>query len=183
MAVQLALLQRLSLIIGHPTTTLALVVATMLVEPGSEAHSPGSGGCALPSLGTGGTTGRSRHSDHWLWPRWGIEPAFLVNRRRCGLRRGGRAHRPRAGRRLSDGHSFVRPQRCRGNRGLGPQRGFSVLGSVAGALGGLLLGSRGLVAAAMPCYVLVWLTVVGALARRSGSGTMETTALVSGSPA
>jgi hypothetical protein len=37
---------------------------------------------------------------------------------------------------------------------------FSVLGSVAGALGGLLLGSRGLVAAAIPCYVLAWMVVL-----------------------
>ena len=43
---------------------------------------------------------------------------------------------------------------------------FSVLGSVAGALGGLLLGSRGLVATAVPCYVLAWLIVL--LRTRSG---------------
>jgi hypothetical protein len=37
---------------------------------------------------------------------------------------------------------------------------FSVLGSVGGALGGLLLGSRGLVVAALPCYTLAWLIVL-----------------------
>jgi hypothetical protein len=37
---------------------------------------------------------------------------------------------------------------------------FSVLGTVAGALGGLLLGSRGLLAAALPCYVLAWMIVI-----------------------
>ena len=44
---------------------------------------------------------------------------------------------------------------------------FSVLGSVAGALGGLLLGSRGLMLAALPCYLLAWMIVL--LAERSPS--------------
>ncbi len=123
MAVQLALLQRLSLIIGHPTTTLALVIATMLAGTGLGSALAGIRRLRpVPGWILAVPPSRSRHSDHWLWVPWRPESPLIPHSCRCGLRWGSWAHRPRAGRRLSNRHSIVRAQRRRGNRGLGPQR-------------------------------------------------------------
>ncbi|HWN17609.1 MAG TPA: hypothetical protein VNO19_01725 [Gemmatimonadales bacterium] len=161
MAVQLALLQRLSLIIGHPTTTLAVVVATMLVGTGV--------GSALAGVE------RLRAVSGWVLA---IPPAVL------GALIVGFGHVGELSRLSSPTAAAVA---CGGLAGLtGLALGvafptgirlfarsevavteawalngaFSVLGSVGGALGGLMLGSRGLVAAAVPCYVLAWLVVL-----------------------
>jgi len=45
---------------------------------------------------------------------------------------------------------------------------FSVLGSVGGALGGLLWGSRGLLLAALPCYIVACLIVASGEQPRGG---------------
>jgi len=161
MAVQLALLQRLSLILGHPVTTLALVVATMLLGTGL--------GSALAGVR------RLRAVPGWIL----AVPAVVLGTLIIGFGHVGELSR------LSS--LTAAAVACGGVAGLtGLALGvafptgirlfacsdvavteawalngaFSVLGSVAGALGGLLLGSRGLVAAAMPCYVLAWLIVL-----------------------
>jgi hypothetical protein len=161
MAIQLALLQRLSLIIGHPTTTLALVVATMLAGTGL--------GSALAGVQ------RLRAVPGWIL----AVPPVALGTLMIGFGHFGDLSR------LSS--LTVSAVACGGVAGLtGVALGvafptgirlfahsdvavteawalngaFSVLGSVAGALGGLLLGSRGLVAAAIPCYVLAWLVVL-----------------------
>jgi hypothetical protein len=160
MAVQLALLQRLSLILGHPVTTLALVIATMLVGTGLGSALAGKEGLreipgwilAVPPvvlgsliLGFGLVGELSRLSSLWT--------AIVA----CG----GLA----ALTGLALGVAFPTGIRLFAQSDVAVTQAwalngaFSVLGSVAGALGGLLLGSRGLMAAAMPCYVLAWLIV------------------------
>jgi hypothetical protein len=161
MAVQLALLQRLSLILGHPATTLALVLATMLVGTGL--------GSALAGIG------RLRDIPGWVL----AVPPVVLGALIIGFGQVGELSR------LSSLSAAA--VACGGLAGLtGLALGvafptgirlfarsdvavteawalngaFSVLGSVASALGGLLLGSRGLVAAAIPCYLLAWVIVL-----------------------
>ena len=161
MAVQLALLQRLSLIIGHPTTTLALVIATMLLGTGL--------GSALAGVR------RLR-----AVPGWTLAVPTVV----LGILIIGFGHVGELSRLSSLTASAVACGAVAGLTGLALgvafptgirlfahsdvavteawalNGAFSVLGSVAGALGGLLLGSRGLVAAAVPCYLMAWLIVL-----------------------
>jgi hypothetical protein len=161
MAVQLALLQRLSLILGHPASTLALVIATMLVGTGL--------GSALAGIG------RLRDIPGWVL----AVPPVVLGALIIGFGQVGELSR------LSSLSAAA--VACGGLAGLtGLALGvafptgirlfarsdvavteawalngaFSVLGSVASALGGLLLGSRGLVAAAIPCYLLAWVIVL-----------------------
>jgi hypothetical protein len=159
--VQLALLQRLSLIIGHPTTTLALVVATMLAGTGL--------GSALAGLRL------LRAVPGWILAVPPVVLGILIfgfghlgeltrlsSLTAAGLACGGVAGLTG----LALGVAFPTGIRLFARTDVGVTEAwaingaFSVLGSVAGALGGLLLGSRGLVAAAMPCYVLAWLIVL-----------------------
>jgi hypothetical protein len=161
MAVQLALLQRLSLIIGHPTTTLALVVATMLAGTGL-----GSAFAGLRSLrgmpayvvsvpavalcglivGFGGLGHLSQLS------------SLTASSLTCGGVAGvtGLA----LGVAFPTGIRLLAPSDLAVTQAWAVNGAFSVLGSVGGALGGLLLGSRGLVVAALPCYILAWLIVL-----------------------
>jgi hypothetical protein len=161
MAVQLALLQRLSLILGHPVTTLALVVATMLVGTGL--------GSALAGVR------RLRAVPGWVLAAPPLvlgtliigfgqvgELSRLSSLTAAGVACGGVAGLTG----LALGVAFptgIRLFACSDvavTEAWALNGAFSVLGSVAGALGGLLLGSRGLVAAAAPCYVLAWLIVL-----------------------
>ena len=161
MAVQLALLQRLSLIIGHPTTTLALVIATMLLGTGL--------GSALAGVR------RLRAVPGWIL----AVPTVVLGTLIIGF-----GHVGELSRLSSLTASAVACGAVAGLTGLALgvafptgirlfarsdvavteawalNGAFSVLGSVAGALGGLLLGSRGLVAAAVPCYLMAWLIVL-----------------------
>jgi hypothetical protein len=161
MAVQLALLQRLSLILGHPVTTLALVIATML-------------------LGTG--LGSALAGVRWLRAVPGrilAVPPFVLGALIIGFGHVGELSRlssltaaavacgAMAGLTgLALGVAFPTGIRLFAGSDVAVTEAwalngaFSVLGSVAGALGGLLLGSRGLVVAAVPCYVLAWLIVL-----------------------
>jgi hypothetical protein len=161
MAVQLALLQRLSLILGHPTTTLALVIATMLVGTG---------------LGSALAGSRSLRDI----PGWtlGVPPAVLTGliigfvhvgelSRFTSLSVGAMACGGVAGLTgVALGVAFPTGIRMFANSELAVTQAwalngaFSVLGSVAGALGGLLLGSRGLLVAALPCYLLTWIMML-----------------------
>jgi hypothetical protein len=167
MAIQLALLQRLSLILGHPVTTLALVIATMLVGTGL--------GSALAGVR------RLRAVPGWVLA---VPPVVLVIliigfghvgelSRLSSLTAAAVACGGVAGfTGLALGVAFPTGIRLFARSDVAVTEAwalngaFSVLGSVAGALGGLLLGSRGLVAAAVPCYVLAWLIV--RLRSRSG---------------
>jgi hypothetical protein len=161
MSVQLALLQRLSLIIGHPTTTLALVVATMLVGTGL-----GSALAGIPRL---------RAIPGWILAvppvalgalmigfgqvgELSLLPSLTTAAVACGSMAGltGLA----LGVAFPTGIRLFAASDVAVTQAWALNGAFSVLGSVAGALGGLLLGSRGLVAAAIPCYVLAWLIVV-----------------------
>ncbi len=160
MAVQLALLQRLSLILGHPVTTLALVIAAMLLGTGLGSTVAGSRRLrnipawvlAVPPvvlgssiIGFGHLGELSRLSNLWT--------TTVV----CGGLAGvtGLA----LGVAFPTGIRLFAPSDVAVTQAWALNGAFSVLGSVAGALGGLLLGSRGLLAAAMPFYVLAWLIV------------------------
>jgi hypothetical protein len=160
MAVQLALLQRLSLILGHPITTLALVIATMLVGTGL--------GSALAGAQ------RLRAFPPWVLAVPPVvlgtliigfgyigELSRLSSLTAAALACGGVAGVTG----LALGVAFPTGIRLFARSDVAVTEAwalngaFSVLGSVAGALGGLLLGSRGLLVAAMPCYVLAWMIV------------------------
>jgi hypothetical protein len=161
MAVQLALLQRLSLIIGHPATTLALVVGTMLVGTGL--------GSALAGV-----------QQLRAVPRWILAvPPVALGTLVIGFGHVGDLSRLSSptvvaaacggivgltglalGVAFPTGISLFARSDVAVTEAWALNGAFSVLGSVTGALGGLLLGSRGLVAAAMPCYLLAWLVVL-----------------------
>jgi hypothetical protein len=161
MAVQLALLQRLSLIIGHPVATLALVIATMLLGTGLGSALAGLRGLrAVPGwtltappvvlgaliIGFGHIGELSQLSS--------LTAASMACGSLAGLTGLALGVAFPTGIRLF-GHSDIAVTQAWALNGA-----FSVLGSVTGALGGLLLGSRGLVAAAVPCYMLAWLLVL-----------------------
>jgi spermidine synthase len=161
MAVQLALFQRLSVILGHPATALALVIATMLVGTGLGSAlagaprlraSPG-WTLAVPPIVLGTLViGFGHLGDVSRLPSLTI--AAVV----CGLLTGVTG--------LALGVALPTGIRLFAGSGLAVTQAwalngaFSVLGSVAGALGGLLLGSRGLILAALPCYLLAWMIVL-----------------------
>jgi hypothetical protein len=161
MAVQLALLQRLTLILGHPTNTLALVIATMLLGTGA--------GSALAGIG------RFRA----VPGRMLVVPLLALGSLMIGFGHLGdlsRVSSVTAGAvacggvaglmGLALGIAFPTGVRLFARSDLAVTEAwtlngaFSVFGSAAGALGGLLLGSRGLIAAAIPCYLLAWLIVL-----------------------
>ena len=161
MAVQLALLQRLSLILGHPITTLALVIATMLLGTGLGSALAGVRRlCAVPGwilavppvvlgaliIGFGHVGELSRLSS--------LTAAAVACGGMAGLTGLALGVAFPTGIRLFAGSDVAVTEAWALNGA------FSVLGSVAGALGGLLLGSRGLVVAAVPCYLLAWLIVL-----------------------
>jgi hypothetical protein len=160
MAVQLALLQRLSLIIGHPTTTLALVIATMLCGTGL--------GSAIAGI---------RHLR--MAPAWTLAlPACMLAALSLGFAHLGGMDRAASltGAAVACGvltgitgvalgvafptgiRQFARTDSAV-TEAWALNGAFSVLGSVLGALGGLLWGSRGLILAALPCYLVAWLLV------------------------
>jgi hypothetical protein len=161
MAVQVALLQRLTLIIGHPTTTLALVVATMLLGTGL--------GSALAGIGRlRGVPGLTLAVPPIVLATLIVGFGHIGDLNRffsltaSAVACGGLAGLTG----LALGVAFPTGIRlfARGEIAVTQawafNGAFSVLGSVGGALGGLMLGSRGLVAAAMPCYMLAWLMVL-----------------------
>jgi hypothetical protein len=161
MAVQLALLQRLSLILGHPVTTLALVVATMLVGTGLGSALAGVRGLraipgwilAVPPVVLGTLIIVVGHIGELS-----RLPSLTAASVACGGVAGltGLA----LGVAFPTGIRLFAASDVAVTEAWALNGAFSVLGSVAGALGGLLLGSRGLVAAAVPCYVLAWLIVL-----------------------
>jgi len=148
MAVQLALLQRLTLIVGHPVTTLALVLATMLLGTGL-----GSSAAGHPKLQGSSVTratpvaavtalavvfGHISVLDRVPSPIWvGLLTALVGTALGVALPTGIRHFA---------GSTTVVAEAWALNGA------FSILGSAAAALGGLVVGSRGLLVGAAGCY-------------------------------
>jgi hypothetical protein len=158
LTVQLALLQRLSLIIGHPTTTLALVIATMLMGTGA-----GSALAGHPRL-------RSMSSPVLLipvvtlitlitaFPHVGSLsqlPSLTVSALGAG------SITCLTG--IALGVAFPTGIRvfARSDTAVAEawalNGAFSVVGSVVAAIVGLMFGSRRLLELAVPLYALAWL--------------------------
>jgi hypothetical protein len=161
MAVQLALHQRLSIILGHPTATLALVVAAMLMGTGLGSalaghrrfrSSPGAV-LALPLLAATGL-GLAFPYLGWLSDAptlaWTAVASGLLSTV-TGILLG--VALPTGVRVFTSGERGVA-------EAWAINGAFSVAGSALAALTGLTMGSHGLVLLAVPCYLLAWATVV-----------------------
>ena len=166
MAVQLALHQRLAIVLGHPTPTLALVIATMLL------------GTGLGSRAAAGARVGGAPSLVLLWPvaavaalvtlfphlgelssapslRWTAAGAGALS---LGM---GAA----LGVALPTGIRQLATSERRVAEAWAVNGAFSVAGASLGAFAGLILGSHGLAALALPCYLAVFL--IGRLESRS----------------
>jgi hypothetical protein len=162
MAVQLALLQRLSIVIGHPVTCLALVVASMLLGTGLGSALAGHERVrevplvilCIPVMGivalaaAFGQVGALEELSSVLWA--GLLSALVGLVLGVALPTGIRTF-------ALNSTAVAEAWALNG--------AFSVLGSALAALGGLVIGSRGLLIASVPCYALALLLV--ALSRRS----------------
>jgi hypothetical protein len=172
MAVQLALLQRLSIVIGHPVTCLALVLASMLLGTGLGSALAGHERLrSVPSVVLGipvasvallaaafGQVGLLGHLPSVLWA--GLLSGIVGVTLGVALPTGIRAF-------ASNGAAVAEAWALNG--------AFSVLGSALAALGGLVIGSRGLLIASLPCYVLA-LVLLAASRRTAWSLSGATTA-------
>ena len=175
MAVQLALLQRLSIVIGHPVTCLALVLASMLLGTGVGSALAGHerfrrarlAMLGLPMTGVGVLAAAFGHVDALdelpsvLWV--GLLSTVV------GLALG--VALPTGIRTFALNSSTVAEAWALNGA-------FSVLGSALAALGGLLIGSRGLLIAAVPCYALAFLMVAVSCRKALPVGAVTTTAEV-----
>jgi len=151
MAVQLALLQRLSLIVGHPVVCLALVVASMLLGTGLGSALAGQARLrstpvavlSFPIAGVGVLAAGFGHVD-------------VLNRAPSVLWTGilSAATGLALGVALPTGVRTFAKDRAAVAEAWALNGAFSVLGSALAALGGLVVGSRGLLIAALPCYAV-----------------------------
>jgi hypothetical protein len=174
LAVQLALVQRLSLIIGHPTATLALVISTMLMGTGA--------GSAL----AGQARLRGMEARVLGIPAIMLMVLILVFSRvntlnelpsltLSALGAGGITGLTGmalgvafpTGIRVFAGSDTAVAQAWALNGA------FSVVGSVLAAIAGLMFGSRLLLASAIPLYALAWLLVT-LETKREGLATQRT---------
>jgi hypothetical protein len=166
LTVQLALLQRLSLIIGHPTTTLALVIATMLMGTGAGSALAGHARLrrmsfpvllipvivlsmliiAFPRVGSLSELSSLTVSALGAGSITGLTGLALGVAFPTGIRIFARSDTAVAEAWALNG-------------------AFSVVGSVLAAIVGLMFGSRVLLAAAIPLYALAW--VLATLESRS----------------
>jgi hypothetical protein len=181
MAVQLALLQRLSILLGHPTATLALIIAVMLLGTGIGSAISGSPPLrnaprltlALPTLAVAllviGFPLVGHLSDAPRLLLTAIGGAFLSGTMGVAL-----------GVALPTGMRLF----AQGERALAEawaiNGAFSVLGSTLAALAGLMLGSRWLAGLAIPCYATVWIVTHAVTSRRA---TSPSDAIVGPTPA
>ncbi len=173
MAVQLALLQRLSLIIGHPTTTLALVVATMLAGTGVGSVLAGipyirarpAVTLSIPPLILGSLIVGFGHLAH-LSQLSSVAATQLTCGGVAGLT--GLV----LGFAFPTGIRLIARSELAVTQAWAVNGAFSVLGSVGGALGGLLWGSRGLLLAALPCYIVACLIVSSSEQLRVGDDSV-----------
>ncbi len=182
MAVQLALHQRLSILLGHPTATLALVIATMLLGTGIgsavSGHSPFRNAprltLAIPPLAVALLVIAFPLVGHFS-----EAPTLLLTAVGAALLSGTMG--VALGVALPTGMRLF----AQGERGLAEawaiNGAFSVLGSTLAALAGLMLGSRWLAGLAIPCYAIVWMVTYVATAKRAASAgdTIVTAASVS----
>ena len=174
MAVQLGLHQRLSIVLGHPITTLALVLATMLLGTGIGSAAAGMLGRRLsPSVVLLAPitlicvlTAGFRSVQHL-----GELPGRTMTALGAGVLAGGMGLA--LGVALPTGvRAFARSESCVAEA-WAINGAFSVVGSVLAAVGGLLIGSRGLLAGAIPCYLLaslllLWQSRAGPVSEASG---------------
>jgi hypothetical protein len=156
MAVQLALHQRLAIVLGHPTPTLALVVAAMLLGTGL-------GSRAVARARVGGGPGPVL-----LWPVLAVA-ALLALFPWLGALSSAPSLRWTAagagalslgmgaalGVALPTGVRLLAGSERRVAEAWAINGAFSVAGVTVGALAGLVWGSVGLAAVALPCYVAV----------------------------
>jgi hypothetical protein len=157
MAVQLALHQRLSIILGRPTETLALVIAAMLLGTGIGSALSGrrwvrlspSAALGIPFLATlallvvfpGIESLNSLYSATSTSAAAGV--LSLIMGAALGIA-------------LPTGLVLFAKSEVAVAEAWAINGGLSVVGSAFGALGGLVLGSRGLMGLAVLCYALAW---------------------------
>jgi hypothetical protein len=153
MAVQLALLQRLTLVIGHPTTCLALVVATMLLGTGLGSAVAGDARLRGASLYVLAVPAVVVALLALMFPHIGvlgeIPPMIWVGLLTTAA---GMA----LGVALPTGIRTFTSNRTMVAEAWAINGAYSILGSAFAALGGLMIGSRGLLVAAVLCYSLAF---------------------------
>ncbi len=177
MSVQLALHQRLSILLGHPTTTLALVVATMLLGTGIGSALSGYPPLrnaprltlAIPALAVAFLVGiafpligRLSDAPTLIWTAVGA--AALAGTMGVAL-----------GVALPTGMRLLAHHERAVAEAWAINGAFSVLGSALAALVGLMVGSRWLALLALPCYAVVWVvtyTVTPRMPAPSPTSTM-----------
>jgi len=161
MGVQLALHQRLAIILGRPTITLATVLSAMLLGTG----------CGSALAGVGALRRRPRAT--LLIPLLGLTALSL------GFPLAGELSRMSSlaatmaaaaavsfaagaslGAALPTGLALYAPSEAAVAESWAINGAFSVLGSSLAAFAGLLFGSQRLVELALPCYLIAWLAVV-----------------------
>jgi hypothetical protein len=166
MAVQLALHQRLSIILGHPTETLALVIATMLLGTGFGSAISGqrwirllpSTALSVPCLSALALLLAFPQLESLNSFRSAADTAAgagvlsFITGVALGIA-------------LPTGIRLFANSEVAVAEAWAINGGLSVVGSAVGALAGLVLGSRGLIGFAVPCYGLAWLLAY----RRSAS--------------
>lgn len=157
MAVQLALHQRLSIILGHPTATLALVVAAMLLGTGLGSALAGHRWArarpgailALPLLATVGLAAAFP-----MLGRLSDAPTLALTGAGAGILSLGTGLL--LGVALPTGMRAFTLEESGVAEAWTINGAFSVAGSALAALVGLTVGSHGLVLLAVPCYGLAW---------------------------
>ena len=158
MGVQLALHQRLAIILGRPTITLATVLSAMLLGTG----------CGSALAGTDALRRRPRAT--LLIPLLALGVLWLAFPLASELSRitslGATMAAAAAisfaagaalGVALPTGLALYARAEAAVAESWAINGAFSVLGSSLAAFSGLLFGSRGLIALAMPCYLIAWL--------------------------
>jgi hypothetical protein len=160
LAVQLALVQRLSLIIGHPTGTLALVISTMLMGTGvgsalvGQRRLRGLESLVLVIPGIGlimlmiAFSGVSALSELPSLTLSAIAAGGIAGVTGMAL-----------GVAFPTGIRVFAPSDTAVAQAWALNGAFSVVGSVLAAIVGLMFGSRVLLASAIPLYALAWLLI------------------------
>jgi hypothetical protein len=160
MAVQLGLHQRLSIVLGHPTSTLALVIAAMLLGTGVGSGLAGLVADRVPpaALLTVPIVAVAGVSAGFPWiPQLGELSSRLGVALGAGVLSGvlGMA----LGVALPTGMLVFTRSQAEVAEAWTVNGAFSVVGSVLAAVGGLVMGSRSLLIAAIPLYGLAFVLV------------------------
>jgi hypothetical protein len=168
MAVQLGLHQRLSIVLGHPTATLALVIASMLLGTGLGSalagllsrHLTPATLLAVPILALGCVCAGFSHVPQLAELPSRFATALGAGLLSCGV---GVA----LGFALPTGMSVFARSQAGVTEAWTMNGAFSVVGSVLAAAMGLLVGSRGLLLWALPMYAFACLLVIAVQRRGS----------------